>query len=162
MTRTAFVCLSLATTVTLAGCTPPAAPPPAPGTPVAASAPASRGHDVATVERGAKLFQENCAACHGANAQGAPNWQQRGPDGKFPAPPLNGSAHDWHHPKAVLVRTIKDGTARLGGSMPAWRDKLSDEEIEAIIAWFQSLWPEEIYAAWKRMDDEAREKQRAP
>jgi mono/diheme cytochrome c family protein len=151
--------LLLAGALVLAGCD-PSAPPPAPSTSAAAPAAAppvvNRGYQPATVVRGAKLFQEHCAACHGANAEGAATWHRPGPDGKYPAPPLNGSAHDWHHPKAALMRTIRDGTAQLGGNMPAWRDKLSDDEIEAIIAWFQSLWPEEIYAAWKRMDDEAR------
>jgi mono/diheme cytochrome c family protein len=127
-----------------------------PGDAQGSASPAPRGS--AMVARGARLFNEHCATCHGVKAEGAPNWQQRGPDGKFPAPPLNGSAHDWHHSKSALMRTIRDGTARLGGSMPAWRDKLADGEIEAIIAWFQSLWPEEIYAAWRRLDEEARAK----
>jgi mono/diheme cytochrome c family protein len=152
--RVAFL-LVLAGASGLAACEPSTPPPATRGlaaAPGAVASTANRGHDAATLARGARLFQEHCATCHGANAQGAANWQQRGPDGKYPAPPLNGSAHDWHHSKAALVRTIQDGTARLGGSMPAWRGKLSDAEIEAIIAWFQSLWPEEIHAAWKRMD----------
>ena len=32
--------------------------------------------------------------------------------------------------------------------MPSWKDKLSDEEIGAIIFWLTSLWPDEIYASW--------------
>jgi len=36
--------------------------------------------------------------------------------------------------------------------MPAWRDKLSDDEIDDIIVWFQSRWPDQVYAAWQRMD----------
>jgi mono/diheme cytochrome c family protein len=69
-------------------------------------------------------------------------------NGKFPPPPLNGSAHAWHHPQQVLVDTIKNGTAKLGGNMPAWKGKLSEQDIRAIIAWFQSKWSDEIYAAW--------------
>lgn len=143
----------------------PAADPPATSaTAVAATeiAPANVPHglDPASVARGGVIYRQHCASCHGDRAQGAPNWQRPGSDGKYPAPPLNGSAHDWHHPKAVLVRIIKDGTAKLGGNMPAWRDKLSDGEIEAIIGWLQSLWPEEIYGTWKRMDDQASQKQR--
>lgn len=65
-------------------------------------------------------------------------------------------ANTWHHPTVVLKRTIKEGTGKLGGNMPPWGDKLSDEEIEAIIAWFQSLWPDEIYAVWLRLDAESR------
>ena len=33
--------------------------------------------------------------------------------------------------------------------MPPFKDKLTAQEIDAIIAWFQSLWPDNIYAAWR-------------
>ena len=118
--------------------------------------PVSRWYQAQQVERGAEVFRQNCAACHGANAEGAPNWQKPGPDGKYPAPPLNGTAHAWHHPIASLKDTIRNGTARLGGSMPPWKEKLSEADIEAAIAWFQSHWPDELYAAWARMDEESR------
>ncbi|MDO8595640.1 MAG: cytochrome c, partial [Sulfuricaulis sp.] len=106
--------------------------------------------------RGAKLYQENCATCHGAQAEGAPNWQKPGADGKHPAPPLNGSGHAWHHPLAVLKMTIKRGTMPMGGSMPAWGEKISDKDIEAIIVWIQSRWPDELYQSWLAMDEKAR------
>ena len=32
--------------------------------------------------------------------------------------------------------------------MPAFQGVLTDEEIINVIAWFQNLWPEEIYAQW--------------
>lgn len=116
----------------------------------------SRVTDTAQVARGAKIYQANCAECHGANAEGAPNWHRQGADGKYPAPPLNGTGHDWHHPTAALKRTIREGTAKLGGNMPAWKDKLSDGDIEAVIAWFQSRWPEDVYKNWALMDERAR------
>jgi mono/diheme cytochrome c family protein len=97
---------------------------------------------------GAELFARHCAACHGANAEGAAGWQHPGADGHMPAPPLNGSAHAWHHPLGDLVRTILQGQ----GNMPGWRGVLSVAEILAVVAWFQSLWSDEIYAAWQRMD----------
>jgi mono/diheme cytochrome c family protein len=40
--------------------------------------------------------------------------------------------------------------------MPPWGGQLSDEDMEAIIAWFQSLWPDEIYDTWAQMDAETR------
>ncbi len=100
--------------------------------------------------RGYTLYQTHCARCHGSDAQGAVNWQRRNSDGSFPPPPLNGTGHAWHHPKAWLFAKIKYGGAVGQGVMPPWNDKLSDAEIEALIAWFQSRWPEEIYAAWQR------------
>lgn len=108
-----------------------------------------------TVQKGFKLYRANCAACHGDQGQGAPNWKQTGPDGKYPAPPLNGTGHTWHHPMPVLVSTIKNGTQRIGGNMPPWKDRLTDLEISAIISWFQTRWPDELYQAWARMDKDA-------
>jgi mono/diheme cytochrome c family protein len=114
-----------------------------------------RSFDFAQLRRGGELFQQNCAVCHGNQAQGAVNWQQRDAEGKFPAPPLNGTGHAWHHPKPVLIDTIKKGTQRIGGSMPPWQGKLSDSDIKDIIAWFQAKWPDELYAAWYRRNQEA-------
>jgi mono/diheme cytochrome c family protein len=128
--------------------TPPATAPTGP--------PMARQLDFAAVIRGATLYQQNCAACHGDAGQGHPQWQRPGSDGKYPAPPLNGTGHAWHHPTAALMQTIKRGTLNRGGSMPGWGDKLSHDDIAAIIAWFQSKWPDEIYAAWQRMDTQSR------
>jgi len=108
--------------------------------------------DSAQIKRGRQIYLKNCTVCHGINGEGSPDWQKRLPDGTYPPPPLNGTGHAWHHPKKVLVDTIKHGTARLGGKMPAWKDKLSDQDINDIIAWFQSQWPDELYQAWQRMD----------
>ena len=68
-------------------------------------------------------------------------------------PPLNGSGHAWHHPKQTLHDMIKfgspvDDSGKLTGRMPAWTGKLTDEQIDAIIAWFQSLWSDQVYAIW--------------
>ncbi len=104
--------------------------------------------DKQQVARGGKLFAANCARCHGANAEGAPNWRKRGPDGKYPAPPLNGTGHAWHHSEKVLIYTILNGTINMGGSMPAWKSKLSVQDARDIIAWFQAKWPDDIYMAW--------------
>jgi len=55
-----------------------------------------------------------------------------------------------------LLMTIRDGTKRLGGSMPAWGDKLSDQDMRDIIAWFQAKWPEDIYTEWARRNARAK------
>ncbi len=129
---------------------------PAAATPAAAIAAPVRVADAGQLARGAQIYKANCAVCHGANAEGAPNWQRPGPDGKYPAPPLDGSGHAWHHPSAALELTIRGGTLKLGGGMPAWKDKLRDADIEAVIAWFQSLWPEDIYRQWRAMEEKTR------
>ena len=121
------------------------------------SAPMARGTDATQLARGAQLFQQHCATCHGQRAQGALAWQRPAADGKYPPPPLDGSAHAWHHPHAWLKQTIRNGTVSQGGNMPAWGSTLSDNDIDAVIAWFQSLWPEEIYREWARNDQRSRQ-----
>jgi len=63
---------------------------------------AKRG-EFAMIVRGGQLFSVNCAECHGDLAQGHPRWQQLDVNGRYPAPPLNGTGHAWHHPKTTLV-----------------------------------------------------------
>jgi mono/diheme cytochrome c family protein len=111
-----------------------------------------RVQDFAKIARGGELYQQNCAECHGSGAQGAPDWRQRDADGMFPPPPLNGTGHAWHHPRRMLHYVIAYGSPGGQGNMPAWGDKLSDEEIDDIIAWFQSRWPDQVYAAWQRIE----------
>lgn len=113
---------------------------------------AIRNQDFAQIEHGRQLFVANCSECHGNSAEGAPNWKQPDANGQYPAPPLNGSGHAWHHPMRALANTIKYGTESMGGHMPAWKNKLSEQEIKDVIAWFQSKWPDQTYAAWQRMD----------
>ena len=113
---------------------------------------AERWYQSEHAQAGEPLFAEHCAACHGQQAQGAPNWNLRGADGRFPPPPLNGSAHMWHHPMRNLYGTIMRGQ----NNMPAFADKLNKAEVLAIIAWLQSHWPDEIYAAWLRLDEQSR------
>ncbi|HKL19780.1 MAG TPA: cytochrome c [Halalkalibaculum sp.] len=104
-------------------------------------------------ELGKIVFSENCARCHGEYGQSiVENWKRPNPDGSFPPPPLNGSAHTWHHPFEVLMRTINDGGAPVGGTMPAFGDSLSNEEKIAVIAYFQSLWDNKTYERWVDMN----------
>ena len=56
---------------------------------------------------GKAVFEKNCQICHGSQAQGAPNWRQRDVDGRFPPPPLDGSAHAWHHSLSELKNKIE-------------------------------------------------------
>lgn len=111
----------------------------------------SRQFDPATIEQGKQVFRQHCSRCHGDKAQGDTNWRKRKPNGMFPPPPLNGSGHAWHHPRSVLRGIIENGSKPGEGEMPAWKDKLSGQEIEAVITWFQSIWPDQVYAAWYEM-----------
>ena len=108
----------------------------------------SRWYDQATIAQGATLFEQNCASCHGINAEATADWKKTDADGNYPPPPLNGSAHAWHHSKELLSRTILEGGAKFGGSMPGFAGKLTAQEIEAVIAYFQSKWPDPVYQKW--------------
>ena len=121
---------------------------------VTISLPASQADfDIATVALGGKVYNKNCASCHGENAEGNPNWRKRKPDGKLLPPPLNGSGHTWHHAKSLLISIITKGTEIQGGEMPAWENKLSPQEIEAVILWLQSKWSKETYKSWLEINN---------
>ena len=45
--------------------------------------------------------------------------------------------------------SINSGGIPLGGVMPAFEDKLTEKEKEAVMAYFMSLWPNRIYEAWE-------------
>jgi mono/diheme cytochrome c family protein len=108
------------------------------------------------VARGAPIYARHCAGCHGADASGAGDWRKRGPDGKFPPPPLDGSAHTWHHPIAALMQQIRYGAPGGSGNMPGFAATLSEEDVLHVIAWIQHHWRDEIYAAWHNIEVRSR------
>lgn len=116
-----------------------------------------RWYSNSQIEQGKVLFRQNCAACHGQNAEATAEWKTPNAAGQYPPPPLNGSAHAWHHPLSVLRQVILKGGAPYGGQMPAWEGKVSDEEILSMIAFFQSYWDEETYQQWLSIDLSSRE-----
>ena len=111
-----------------------------------------RPDDAAVTALGQRVYVAQCAACHGAQLQGQPNWRERGPDGRLPAPPHDASGHTWHHPDELLFRITKLGVgkaANLQGhvsAMPAYEGVLSDEEIVAVLSWIKARWPADIRA----------------
>lgn len=106
------------------------------------------------VAHGKAVYGKHCAACHGANLEGQPNWQKKLPTGRMPAPPHDASGHTWHHPDSVLFGITKNGLVpgkyappKYESDMPASGDKLKDEEIWAVLAYIKSTWPDKIRAA---------------
>ena len=112
-----------------------------------------RWYTTAQVEKGSGLYQQYCAVCHAADGSATAEWRTPGEDGNYPPPPLNGSAHTWHHPIEMLDQTISNGGIEFGGVMPGFAAVLDRDERLAIIAWFQSLWSDEIYERWRRIDE---------
>ncbi|MCH2630051.1 MAG: cytochrome c [Nisaea sp.] len=92
---------------------------------------------------GKKLYQANCAFCHGDNREGQPLWNKTYINGKRPAPPLNLSGYV----PALSNRELFDIT-KYGGQpfapkdyineMPSFEMLLKDNEIWAIVAFLRS------------------------
>jgi mono/diheme cytochrome c family protein len=72
------------------------------------------------VAEGARLFGLNCAHCHGADATG-----DEGPD-----------LHGVTKSDAKIMGYIKNG---IKGEMPKFGQKLSDADVQALIAFIRSL-----------------------
>jgi mono/diheme cytochrome c family protein len=132
----------------LASCERKPAPAPTPKAPSTSLPSVESAPSLAALNRGAKLFQEHCAQCHGPEAQGHPDWQT---PGVVAAPPLNGTGNDWKRSRAEIVAVIANGAQRNGVTvMPAWKGRLTEAEMNDVIAWFQALWPPDVYARWQR------------
>lgn len=112
--------------------------------------------DPGLVARGKALYAEHCASCHGANLEGQPNWRRRLPSGRLPAPPHDATGHTWHHSDDQLFAMTKNGTAALvpgyETDMPAYKDKLDDADIWAVLSFIESTWPADIRARQQRLN----------
>lgn len=102
--------------------------------------------DAAQVALGERVYHAECASCHGPDLEGEPGWKSPGPDGAYPAPPHDATGHTWHHDDALLFDyTRRGGAAVIGGNfksnMPGFGDRLTDDEIRAVIAFIKSSWP---------------------
>ena len=87
----------------------------------AAQTPGSQ--NLSRIETGHKLFQKNCAACHGMEAKGG-----RGSD-------LTTGHWKWGSSDADILRNILTGIS--GTQMPAF--PMPEDEGRAIVAWLRSL-----------------------
>jgi S-disulfanyl-L-cysteine oxidoreductase SoxD len=96
--------------------------------------------DPEVLATGKALYIQHCATCHGANLEGQPNWKVPDANGVYPAPPHNRDGHTWHHPDAVLLDIIAQGGTMPKTAMPAFGDRLNQEEMEAILVFIKSYW----------------------
>jgi len=102
--------------------------------------------DSGNVALGANVYAQHCAACHGAKLEGQPDWRRRLQNGRMPAPPHDESGHTWHHSDNVLFGITKRGLVppyappEYQSDMPAFGNKLSDDEIWAVLAYIKSHW----------------------
>lgn len=118
--------------------------------------PLDRNLDFDQIARGRVIYDKHCMECHGENGKGQPgDWRVRDADGKYPPPPLNDDAHAWHHPTTVLMEAIRDGSPGGEGNMPAWKGKLSEQEMQDVVVFIKSLWSDPVYRLWMRMEQQS-------
>jgi cytochrome c oxidase cbb3-type subunit 3 len=77
--------------------------------------------------RGAKIFADNCAVCHGPNGAG---------DRNTGAPNLRDSIWLYGSSKDSIVEGLVNGR---GGMMPAWAGRLDDTTIKSLAVYVHSL-----------------------
>ena len=77
------------------------------------------------VADGNALYMAKCALCHGKDGRGLPNWRAKGqPD--FTDANWQKSRND-----AALINATTNGKGKF---MPAFKGKLSDDELTAVVA----------------------------
>jgi cytochrome c oxidase cbb3-type subunit III len=86
--------------------------------------PTREGYDAAA---GAKIFAENCTACHGDNGKGNP---------ELGAPNLTDQIWLYGSDEATIIETITNGR---GGVMPAWEGRLDPTTIKVMAVYVHSL-----------------------
>lgn len=117
-----------------------------------AAAPAFAGHELdgRDPDRGRTVYAEHCAACHGADLEGQPDWRSPGPDGIYPAPPHDATGHTWHHSNVQLFDYTRIGgqgvieglgIRNFTSGMPAFGEVLTEGEIWDVLAYIRSTWP---------------------
>jgi mono/diheme cytochrome c family protein len=94
----------------------------------------------ANIARGKQLYEDNCQACHGVGGIGeSPGDPSARDEYGFKAPALNDDAHGWHHSDKNLSATVLNGSSR-NERMVAFKETLSDEDVDNVIAYVKSLW----------------------
>jgi mono/diheme cytochrome c family protein len=95
--------------------------------------------DERTIAEGHALYRANCAQCHGANGLGD------GEEGRALSPSPAVLAFMITRPISVdpyLLWSVSEGGAQFGSEMPAFKSKLSREEIWKIVAFMRSGFPD--------------------
>ena len=116
-------------------------------------APALADHELLDrdIIAGERLYQQECASCHGVNLEGQANWKSANADGVLPAPPHDASGHTWHHDSALLFEYTKlggkgalavRGMSDFNSGMPAFEGIITDDEIWDILSYIRSTWPQ--------------------
>jgi len=84
-----------------------------------ASRPASSAAATADLASGKKIFDSNCARCHGQQGQLIPDWKSKA--------------------RKMSDTQIKDQIRNGGGGMPPFKDKLSSVQVDQVAAYAKQL-----------------------
>jgi len=60
--------------------------------------------------------------------------------GCLPPPPRGSSGHTWHHSGQLLTDTITNDSRDPESAMSGFDDRLSDDDIAAILAFLKTRW----------------------
>lgn len=112
-------------------------------------------HNAPDLELGRSIYVAKCAACHGINLEGRPDWQTPNEVGTYPAPPHDETGHTWHHGDAMLRDYIRRGGqavlddmgVKYISGMPGFGSDLTEEDITAVLDYIKSTWPDSVRAA---------------
>ncbi len=101
----------------------------------------------APLSRGEQLYSANCVVCHGGATGG---------DMMAYPPAHNANGHTWHHPDCQLIQTVLNGPGEMGDMMrqmmgvsdtvprmPAFKGKLTEDEIRDILSYIKTWWTDE-------------------
>ncbi|TIS31004.1 MAG: cytochrome-c oxidase, cbb3-type subunit III, partial [Mesorhizobium sp.] len=83
--------------------------------------------DASLVEPGAKVFKENCVACHGENAKG---------NKEFGAPDLTDAIWFYGSGESHIAAQVR---APKHGVMPAWAGRLGETTVKELAVYVHSL-----------------------
>ena len=87
------------------------------------------------VARGQALYAQTCQQCHGDAATG---------DGAVSDTPVHSVAgHTWHHADGQLADIILGRLVYPNKKMPSFAGQLTQQDVQAILAYLKSTWPQE-------------------
>lgn len=99
------------------------------------------------IQSGAGLYQANCQVCHGGATGG---------ELKEIPPPHNANGHTWQHADQQLTDMVLNGISFSleEQKMPAFKYKLTEGDVKAILAYIKTWWTEEQRAWQKKVTEE--------
>lgn len=94
------------------------------------AATAQKGRAAAQAERGRAVYEAKCTRCHGADGAGRTRMAEI-----VEPPDMTDAAWQRRHSNARMIASVTNGL----GQMPAFKKKLTRQEITAAIAYVRTL-----------------------